>query len=460
MDLGRLETIIIVMMENRSFDHVLGYLRRVGGRADIEGIQDDAWCARYENPGRFGSYRPYPLKRMSIPDPPHERDPIAMQIRPAPSSAVGMRGFVQSYARRQPPPDDESLVMGFYQAGEVPMADFFAQEFLVCDRWYCSLPTGTQPNRLMAMSGLAARDKNASLMLTPQDLVYDWLNLQQISWRVYHDGALPFFALMEKWQGEIARGLAVDLLGIHTYFRRLEHFDRDFVGDPTLPSVIFIEPEYTDGPHWTANDDHPPTSIGAGQAFLYSIYRTLMRRPDRWAKTLMAVTYDEHGGFFDHVDPYQLTTDPPPGSTYEPFHTTGVRVPTFLVSPFLQRRTVLKEPLDHTSLLGLLAERFTPGIPYSDAVARRAPLCDLPRHLRLREDLALADPRRDLPPPPPEARIVPPTIPSGSAGAGSRAEGATENARAFQEATKTTLAKNPLAAAELLPDIAHFIEAP
>ncbi len=409
-DLQQFKTIIVVIMENRSFDHLLGYLSRPGGRPDINGIKDDVWIALQENPGRSGSYHPYPLKRVGIPDPPHERDDIAMQIQPA-GGNEGMRGFVQSYARRAPASDDESLVMGFYEASDVLMMDFLAREFLVCDQWFCSLPTGTQPNRLMAMAGIAALDQNAPVLLADQELVYDWLNRQRVSWRVYHDGPLPFFSLMPRWQGPIADGLMVDLLGMHTAFRRFEHFDRDFTYDPTLPSVIFIEPEYTDGPHEDANDDHPPTPIAAGQAFLLSIYRTLLRRPDRWARTLMVITYDEHGGFFDHERPYGLTTNAPPGFAYEPFRTTGVRVPTLLVSPFVRRGAVLSEPIDHTSLLGLLADVFTPGASYSDAVIRRVPLCDLGRWLKSRDDLTLSEARRDLPLPPPAVSLIPPRVP-------------------------------------------------
>ncbi len=453
MDLQRLKTIIIVMMENRSFDHVLGYLSRSAGRTDVNGIKDDAWIALQENPGRHGSYCPYPLKRMEIPDPPHERDPIAMQIGPAPGSTQGMRGFVQSYARRQPPPDDESLVMGFYGAGDVTMADFFAREFLISDQWFASIPTGTQPNRLMAMSGMTTLEDNARLLLPNQELVYDWLDRQRISWRVYYDGPVPFFSLMLRWQPAIAEGLALDTLGVHTRFRRYTHFDRDFRYDPTLPSVIFVEPEYTDGPHWNPDDDHPPTSIAAGQAFLYSVYQTLMRRPDRWAETLMIVTYDEHGGFFDHVSPPPLTTNPPPGCSYQPFKTTGVRVPAFIVSPFVKRRDVFSGRLEHTGILSLLAERFTPGQPYSALVAARS--AELPS-ARLTDALSLDDPRRDLPPPPPGALVMPPTLPATTPRLRGRAPSTDATRRAFQEALRTMIANHPIAALELAPDAAHF----
>ncbi len=112
-DIRRIEHIVIVLMENRSFDHVLGYLSRPGGRPEVDGIGDDAWRAAHANPGAGASLAPFALNIEVIPDPPHERDTIAMQIGTA-GTPDTMRGFVQSYASRQPPPDDVSLVMGYY----------------------------------------------------------------------------------------------------------------------------------------------------------------------------------------------------------------------------------------------------------------------------------------------------------------------------------------------------------
>src|SRR5882724_12832465 len=113
-DLRRLETIVIVMMENRSFDHVLGYLSREGGRRDVNGLGDDAWIDRHENPGPEGPKKAHHVTRMDIPDPPHEREDIELQIGATPGSPGPMKGFVMSYAARYPPPDDDSLVMGYY----------------------------------------------------------------------------------------------------------------------------------------------------------------------------------------------------------------------------------------------------------------------------------------------------------------------------------------------------------
>jgi phospholipase C len=439
-----LDTIIIVMMVNRSFDHLAGYLSLPGGRTDVEGIGDAAWRQAHANPGTHGPVVPFVLRPLGMDDPPHDRRSVALQIGAEPGGPGLLKGFVQSYATASPA--DETLVMGFYQAAQVPMVDFFAREFCVCDGWFSPLPTGTQPNRMMAMSGEAPLEDNAPLLLPHRPLVYDWLCNLNVSWRVYFDGQLPFFALMPAWSGAIAKGLALDVLGIHTEFRRYERFARDWAKDPTLPTVIFIEPDYTDGPQFEPNDDHPPTTIDRGQALLRSIYATLLTRPDRWARTLMVVAYDEHGGFFDHVPPRSIVTEPPPGCSYPhgAFETTGIRVPAFLVSPLVPRGRPFHEPLDHTSILAFLAECFTPGRPYSDAVAQRA------RHLsRLTRALTPGQARTHLPLAPPVATVPRPTT-------GIVIDAPTDNATAMREAARSLVNTEPLAAVELLPAVAPF----
>ena len=124
-----------------------------------------------------------------------------------------MNGFVDSYLKRNPPPSDKRLVMGYYTAQSVPTFDFFAKNFTVCDHWFASLPTGTQANRLMAMGGTTTIIDNAPIFLPDQPLAYDWLTGQNVSWWAYQGGGyLPFFALMRKWQDEIATSLALDAL--------------------------------------------------------------------------------------------------------------------------------------------------------------------------------------------------------------------------------------------------------
>jgi phospholipase C len=110
-----------------------------------------------------------------------------------------------------------------------------------------------------------------------------------------------------------------------------------------------------------------------GEAFVRQVYEALTSNPGRWQRTVMLLTYDEHGGFRDHVPPLPVTSPPPPGVSYPEFTTTGVRVPAVIVSPLVKRGSAKHTPLDHTSILALLAERFgQPGESYSSPVAARA----------------------------------------------------------------------------------------
>lgn len=435
--LDLVETIVVVIMENRSFDHMLGYLSLPGAsRMPVEGLQlDPAWLRQHANSG----IEPFELSVLGIDDPPHEQATIATQLG-TPSASDGpcpMNGFVESYLKREPAPSDKRLVMGYYTAPSVPAFDFFARNFTICDHWFAALPTGTQANRLMAMGGATTIIDNASLFLPDQPLVYDWLTDHQVTWCAYQSGHyLPFFALMGAWQDEIANSLALDFLVSHAHprFRRFSNFARDWQTEQSMPSVIFIEPEYTDGPHGVPNDDHPPTGVTQGQSLLSDIYNALLSNPTRWAKTVMIVTYDEHGGFYDHVPPLYIPTPLINHGSTPVFTTTGVRVPGFVISPLVDPATVYNKPLDHTSILQFIADKFGQSF-YSPAVMYRQSAL-----ARLSECLTRNVPRSDA--------TVAPAIVAGQAAAVSavssaRAPGANANAAAFQFAATKIVADHP-----------------
>ncbi|HEX3498622.1 MAG TPA: alkaline phosphatase family protein [Stellaceae bacterium] len=377
MALKDIETVIVVIMENRSFDHMLGYLSLASTTEPmpVDGLRDDPeWQQAHSNLSQGSLYPIHALGAdvQRVDDPPHEQRTIALQINtpPAGDPYGKMGGFVDSYATRSPPPGDHSRVMGYYTDASVPLFDFFARNFVVCDRWFSALPTGTQANRLMAMSGESSIVDNAPVYLPAQDLVYDWLTAHGVPWCAYQSGDFfPFFSLMPDWLPEITTSLTLSDLGGRGRFRRYSMFDAHWhAGDP-MPSVIFIEPEYTDGPNGDPNDDHPPTGVAKGQAFLADIYRTLISNPERWRNTMMIVTYDEHGGFFDHVPPLPIATNV---GGFQ-FTTTGVRVPAFVISPLVPSGSVFSGNLDHTSILQMLADRFNPNQDYSAAVGVRQP---------------------------------------------------------------------------------------
>jgi phospholipase C len=327
----------------------------------------------------------------------HTRPTTATQLGTSAGAAGPMTGFVASYAQRKERPRSLSHVMGYYTAPDVPIFDFFARHFMVCDQWFSALPAGTQPNRLMALAGFSKVGDNAPLYLPDQDLVYDWLNERRIRWRVYHDGIVPFIGLMRKWMQTIGdddhKPLSED-----PRFRWLDSLENDLKQPDLLPPVVFIEPDYTDIPFGHSappNDDHPPSSIDFGQRFLARIYRALSANPAIWSKCLILITYDEHGGFFDHVEPPAIGTQP--AGPYDPFSTLGVRVPGFVISPFVDAGTVSHGLFDHTSVLQLLGERFGGG-SYSADVDRRhqgAPALD-----RLSALLTRDTARPDVPQPP------------------------------------------------------------
>ncbi len=394
MSLLDIETIIIAIMENRSFDHMLGYLS-LDASLPVDGLHpDQAWQDSYINDYAGKPYKLHRIDPVSAPcsDPQHDRQSIAIQINTPPEGPgpQEMGGFVQSYVRfSDPTPTDPSAVMGYFDAAALPTFDFFARNYCVCDHWFSSLPLGTQANRLMAMAGESTLLDNSGALLPDQQLVYDWLTQHQISWCAYQSGDfLPFFTLMARLVPEIATSLTLSQIGGKGRFRRYSQLKSEWNSSDTMPNVVFIEPEYTDGPHDTPNDDHAPTGVQPGQAFLADLYATLISNPARWAKTMLVVTYDEHGGFFDHVPPFEI----PITINGVTLPTTGVRVPAFVVSPYVSAGYVFQGNLDHTSLLQLLDDRFVTGEGYSVAVNNRqthfnrllnaltkAPRIDVPR---------------------------------------------------------------------------------
>lgn len=363
-------TIFIVMMENRSFDHMLGHLHEANPAVDGVRRNDASWLADHANRYNGGVY---PLRKGGHPeariagDPPHGRGAIATQMGAQGAAGFAMDGFVESYARAGEHPQIDAqhppAVMHWFDRADVPVTSFLASQFAICNRWFSALPAGTQPNKMMAMGGTTLLDGNA-FPLPNQRLVYDWLNERQIRWRVYHDG-LPFFAMMPKWTLKTR---------FDSHFRSFDKLANDLAhADPaSFPQVVFIEPTYSAAPHTgRSNDDHAPDGVAEGQGFLQRVYAAVSAVPAIWSRSLTIVTYDEHGGFYDHVSPPRVTTTPPPGGSYAPFGTLGVRVPALVISPYVQPGTVHDGVLDHTSILKLLGSRFGGQYGYDEPVKSR-----------------------------------------------------------------------------------------
>jgi phospholipase C len=363
----KISTVVLVPLENRSFDHMLGHLKYQGLVPDVDGLDND--LSKYKNLYKGGEYLPFFAEDKQLPsDLPHEWNFVDKQLAWSPvTEQFGMTGFVEAFAEyTQTEPIQHADSMGFFKLDTVPITSFLAQKFCTCDRWHAPLPTSTQPNRTMAFCGSSEifDTSSGARLISCNDIILDWLERANIRWRVYHDG-LSFFALYPRaWK---------HLLGDN--FRDFEHYFHDMQVEPPEfgPQVIIVEPSYNDAPHIGPdhpNDNHPPLAIGWGEDFLRRVYQAATINPIRWRNTLLVHYYDEHGGFFDHVPPPSISYETSGNPTHK-FTSLGVRIPAIVVSPWVGEGSVRHELFDHTSVLQLLAELFTPSKPYSDEVEHR-----------------------------------------------------------------------------------------
>ena len=444
-DLSLIDTIVIVMLENRSFDHVLGHLSYgpYANGSSIEGLKAPLNRPEYENVADGEPYYPFAMRdgRLSS-DLPHSRAEMnrALALNPA-TGRYSMSGFVEVYfdytvINRTTTPDP----MGFLTPEDLPVTDFFANNYAVCDHWFAPLPTSTQPNRLMALSGSTRIDETRGIFPPQDPLLIDWLFKRKVRWRVYHSG-ISFFALLGRLDIFTERFRSIDRLAPDVSHERPDDF----------PSVILVEPAYGDAPRIGGslpNDNHPPLPVAPGEAFLLQIYEALTCNPERWARTVLIVTYDEHGGFFDHVPPLPIRYDPAPNAVFrESFLSTGLRVPSMVVSPLVEPKSVFSGPLDHTSILQLLAEKFAPNEDgYSETVEDR-------RREGIRsvsEVLNLEEPRTSIP----QAPAAPLRA---EVSLGGPITGATDMQLAFAAAANSMVQNFPKETAQKYPEVSHWV---
>ena len=362
--LEKVEHIVVLMLENRSFDHMLGYLSLEGGRTEIDGLK-----AGMANDFGGQVYSIHHLDRTAfeaVEDPDHSGEATSVQI-----AGGQMSGFVDSFAaklaQRGATGHNPGLVMGYYNAADLPVYDHLATEFCVCDRWFSSVPGATWPNRLYSIAGRAdgSRDDKPPGQAPLYDLpsFVRHLDAHNVSWRWYsYDPGTLRCVDKHYWLSHFDRFAYVNKtkLSWKTELEELPVIDEtssSFLEDAakgTLPAVAWIDPNFKDLNLYggDSNDDHPPSDVHDGQLLVLSVYHALASSP-LWEKTLLVITYDEHGGFFDHVPP-PTAEDDDPGQ----FGSYGVRVPAIIVSPWVARGSVCHTVFDHTSIIKTILLRF------------------------------------------------------------------------------------------------------
>jgi phospholipase C len=373
-----IEHFFVLILENRSFDHMLGFSEIAG--TDAETRQPTTIDGLTGTESNVFEGRTFTVSR-GAPDtmrygPGHNFLDVLEQLCGAeavyhpggPYPPVSNSGYVSSYARKYPDTSSPQDVMRCFTPAQLPVLNALAREFVVCDRWFCSMPGPTEPNRMFASAATSgAFDDSpsdgeiAAAIFAPgggykfrQGNVFQLLDKADVKWRIYaddvgYDYRLPF---------------ASELDDVTPYFD-VEAFT-EFAEDLARPSFdaryIHIEPaydaldDYEDG-----TSQHPLGSVAAGERFIKAVYETIRSSPV-WHKSLLLITYDEHGGFYDHVIPGAAQGTGEKGGTHGfTFEQLGPRVPAVIVSPLIPRNLIDHRPYDHTAITATISRLF--GVP-------------------------------------------------------------------------------------------------
>ena len=368
IDLKKIKTVILLMFENRSFDHMLGHLSLENINPNVNGLRYP--LEQYKNIYNSSAFYPYTLpgSKPLTGDIPHELEFVKEQLSwHTITKKFLMDGFVQAYADfSHTLPTGETEPMGYFASDQVPITSFLAQNFCVCDNWFCSIPTSTQPNRTMAFTGDSNISETKIQLISTKNNLFTWLKnigTKGINWKVYYDYLSFFIMYPTLWN---------DVFGKNFLSYRQFYTDWSAGKKSSDPRLIIIEPTYQDAPHINhrPNDNHAPLAIGWGEEFLRGVYETVISNKEKWEETVMIVYYDEHGGFYDHVPPPLIPYSTTSNNKID-FKSLGPRIPAIIVSPFVEKGSVCKELFDHTSVLQLLSEIFTPGKSFSKNVTVR-----------------------------------------------------------------------------------------
>jgi phospholipase C len=392
----RIKHIFVLMLENRSFDNMLGFanwpVRSPLGIEDsicsIANLPTNADVSNHyagdgnvKHPPQAGA----PLFILDSDDGPgHEFEDVVVQLtgeagnrkkfdgsskcgRPYPAvAAPNDWGFITSYAQNRS--HDPVSIMLHFTEEKVPILAALARQFAVCDHWFSSMPGPTWPNRFFihaATSGGLYRSPSDAKVIAAElfqsfefekGTIFDSLCAAGYDWRVFHGDSTPqVFSL---------KGMGDDA------WKARCHDFKDFasvIRDPDFKAAyVFIEPHYGNPLQHAicGTSQHPVDDVTHGEALIKEVYETLVQTPDVWEHCLLLITWDEHGGFFDHMPPQPAK---PPGDRADytdnqqhgfDFSMTGLRVPAIVVSPYVPAATVDHEIYDHTSLLATMEEIY------------------------------------------------------------------------------------------------------
>lgn len=348
-----IDHIIVLMLENRSFDHMLGLLdhpRRaefphafIAGNEsnpDKNGMPVKVW---WDTAARYGVQK----------EPGHTHKAVKQQMD------NGMQGFARHHHLNGGPAKE---VMRINLPVQVPVLSELARQYLLCTRWHCSVPGATWPNRFFAMAGQSRGHMDNGQFTPPVDVHSIFHALPDDAWRIYHDG--PCLALLMRGMYGRERRDNYRPLG-----QLLEDIRRAGPARP-LPRLSWVEPDHfgidSSSQHpGFMNGEFDDWAFTRGEEVIARIHDALQDNPAVFRKTLFVITYDEHGGFYDHVTPPDTAAIPDKkhADSGLPFHVYGPRVPAVLVNPLIPPHSIDDSLYDHASLVRMVADRFKLKLP-------------------------------------------------------------------------------------------------
>lgn len=338
-----IDTVVVLMMENRSFDHYLGWLandeayienglKRYGRTFDIGGDTDQTFTN--ENGEQIDTYY--------LPERPDEVNPYRGCEHPDPGHgweagrAQRDEGFLSKGS------ENDIYAIGYYRDEDLPYYARLSREFTIFDNYFCSILGPTFPNREYLHSAQSGGHKDNYVPIEERGFQWEtiWDRLMAAGVPAgYYFVDLPVTALWGPRLIPVTRHIE-------------EFFGRAASG--TLPNVTFVDPGFTTG---YRTDDHPYCDIRAGQRYVYNIVKAFVESP-QWERGALFITYDEWGGFFDHASPPRFADDRASANDMDDFGQAGFRVPTLMASPFAAKGFVDHGTYDHASILRFLEWRF------------------------------------------------------------------------------------------------------
>ena len=343
--------IVVLMLENRSFDHMLGFMRSAEWPINgLTGTESNALDPLNPTGTPFKVAPDAGYVPDVNPDPMHEHPNVVRQVRgslpPQPPAKTSNAGFAADYATTSAGAAHAGKVMSGFANGKLPVLGTLAREFAVCDSWFSSVPGPTWPNRFFAHCATAGGFVDGAVRNYPMRTIYENLEDARINWRIYFHDFPQSLALQNQRKF------------FHTKY---ELFGQAFARDckaGLLPQYSFIEPRYFNEGSARANDQHPFHGVVGGELLIAEVYEAMRSSPN-WNESLLIVTWDEHGGFYDHVPPPAAPPPDPPNPAQQfDFASYGVRVPAVVISPLIPKATIERRLLDHTSILATAKNVF------------------------------------------------------------------------------------------------------